>query len=87
MLKAAGFDKVDLFMRNDADVCFGTNLEEALDFQILVGPSGEIIREAGELGKEKLAEVREDMKRSMEKYMRNGEVYMPSSTWFIMATK
>jgi SAM-dependent methyltransferase len=87
MLKAAGFDKVDLFMRNDADVCFGTNLEEALDFQILVGPSGEIIREAGELGKEKLAEVREDMKRSMEKYMRNGEVYMPSSTWFIVATK
>jgi SAM-dependent methyltransferase len=87
MLKAAGFEKVDLFRRNDAEVCIGTSLEEALDYQILVGPSGEIIREAAELGQEKLPEVREDMKRMMEKYVRNGGVYMPSSTWFIMARK
>jgi SAM-dependent methyltransferase len=87
MLKAAGFDKVDLFRRNDAEICIGTSLDEALDFQILVGPSGEIIREAAELGQKKLPEVREDMRRSMEKYLRNGEVYMPSSTWFIMARK
>jgi SAM-dependent methyltransferase len=87
MLRAAGFDKVDFFRRNDAEVCIGTSLEEALDYQILVGPSGEIIREAGELGQQKLAEVREDMKKSMEKYVKNGGVYMPSSTWFIMARK
>jgi len=87
MLKAAGFEKVDLFKRNDADVCMGTSLEEAIDFQILVGPSGEIIREASELGREKLPEVREDMRKSMEKYMRDGGVYMPSSTWLIMARK
>jgi SAM-dependent methyltransferase len=87
MLKAAGFEKVDLFMRNDAEVCIGTSLDEALDYQILVGPSGEIIREAGELGQEKLPEVREDMRRMMEPYVKNGGVYMPSSTWFIMARK
>ncbi|HVY55290.1 MAG TPA: methyltransferase domain-containing protein [Thermodesulfobacteriota bacterium] len=87
ILKAAGFGNVVLFKRNDADICIGTSLEEALDYQILVGPSGEIIREAGELGKDKLPEVREDMKRMMEKYRRNGGVYMPSSTWFIMARK
>ena len=87
MLKAAGFEKVDLFQRNDADVCIGTSLEEAVDFQILVEPSGEIIREAAELGQEKLPEVREDMRKSMEKYLRDGGVYMPSSTWLIMARK
>jgi SAM-dependent methyltransferase len=87
MLKAAGFEKVDLFMRNDAEVCIGTSLDEALDYQILVGPSGEIIREAGELGQEKLPEVRDDMRRMMEPYVKNGGVYMPSSTWFIMARK
>ena len=87
MLKAAGFEKVDLFKRNDADVCIGTSLEEAVDFQILVGPSGEIIREAAELGQEKLPEVRDDMRKSMEKYLRDGGVYMPSSTWLIMARK
>ena len=87
MLKAAGFENVVLFKRNDAVVCIGTSLEEALDFQILVGPSGEIIREAGELGRETLPEVREDMKRSMRKYEKADGVYMPSSTWFIMARK
>ncbi len=87
MLKAAGFEKVDLFRRNDAEVCIGTSLEEAIDFQILVGPSGEIIREAAELGKEKLPVVREDMRRAMEAYVRDGGVYMPSSTWLIMARK
>ena len=87
MLQAAGFEKVDLFRRNDADVCIGTSLEEAIDFQILVGPSGEIIREAAELGQEKLPEVREDMRKSMENYVRDGGVYMPSSTWLIMARK
>ncbi|MEW6144544.1 MAG: class I SAM-dependent methyltransferase [Thermodesulfobacteriota bacterium] len=87
MLRAAGFEKVDLFMRNDAEVCIGTSIEEALDYQILVGPSGEIIREAAELGQEKLPLVREDMKRAMEPYVKNGGVYMPSSTWFIMARK
>ena len=87
MLRAAGFEKVDLFKRNDADVCIGTSLEEAIDFQILVGPSGEIIREAAELGQEKLPEVREDMRKSMENYVRDGGVYMPSSTWLIMARK
>ena len=87
MLKAAGFENVVLFKRNDAEICIGTSMEEALDFQILVGPSGEIIREAGELGREKLPEVREDMKRSMKKYEKADGVYMPSSTWFIMARK
>ncbi len=87
MLKAAGFENIELFKRNDADICIGTSMAEALDYQILVGPSGEIIREAGEQGQEKLPEIREDMERSMEKFRRNGGVYLPSSTWFIMARK
>jgi ubiquinone/menaquinone biosynthesis C-methylase UbiE len=87
ILKAAGFDNVVLFKQNDAEVCVGTSLEEAVDFQILVGPSGEIIREAGELGKEKLPVVRQDMEDEMRKSLREDGVYLPSSTWFIMARK
>ena len=87
MLKAAGFEDVVLFKRNDAEVCVGTSLEEAVDFQILVGPSGEIIREADELGKEKLPSVRKDMEDAMRKTLRDDGVYLPSSTWFIMARK
>jgi len=87
MMKAAGFEDVVLFKRNDAEVCVGTSLQEAVDFQIMVGPSGEIIREAAELGKEKLPEVRQDMEDEMRKTLREDGVYLPSSTWFIMARK
>ena len=87
MLQAAGFQNIELFKRNDADICIGTTMEEALDFQILVGPSGEIVREAAELGQEKLPVIRQDMASSMKDYEKPDGVYLPSSTWFIMARK
>ena len=87
MLNAAGFEDILLFKRNDADVCVGTSMEEAIDFQILVGPSGEIIREAQALGQEKLPHIREEMKNSMTPHEKADGVYLPSSTWFIMARK
>ena len=65
----------------------GTNLEEAIDFQILVGPSGEIIREAGDEGQEKLPTIRQEMKDFLGQYLRDDGVYLPSSTWAIMARK
>ena len=87
MMKAAGFTNVELFRRIDADICIGASIEEAIDYQILVGPSGEIIREAGELGKEKLPEIRQELTALMATYQRNDGVYLPSSTWAIMARK
>jgi hypothetical protein len=87
MLAAAGFTDVDLFERNDADICVGTTLEEAVDFQILVGPSGEIIREAGEDGKRLLPVIRERLFELLRPYERSDGVYMASSTWMIRARK
>jgi hypothetical protein len=87
MLKAAGFPEIELFKRIDADVCMGTNLEEAIDFQILVGPAGEIIREAGDEGQEKLPNIRQEMKDFLGRHLRDDGVYLSSSTWAIMARK
>ena len=87
MLKAAGFPEVEVFKQVDAEVCMGVDLEEAVDFQILVGPSGEIIREAKEEGQEKLPQVRQAMKEMLTPYLKEGGVFMPSSTWAIMARK
>mgnify|MGYP001829045206 FL=1 len=87
MLAAAGFPQTEVFRRIDADVCIGSDIEEAIDYQLLVGPSGEIVREAGQLGKQKLPELRDDLRRLMEPYLRPEGVYMPSSTWAIMARK
>jgi len=88
MLKAAGFDRVELFRRIDAEICIGTGVEEAIDYQILVGPAGEIVREAGEEGQRKLERIRAEMRALLEQHRRgDGSVWMPSSTWAIMARK
>ena len=87
MLEAAGFSEVELFHRIDADVCVGNDLEEAIDYQIVVGPSGEIVREAGDEGRRKLPEIRRDLGILMAPYLRDDGVFMPSSTWAIMARK
>jgi len=87
MLAAAGFPEVELFKRIDADVCVGRDIEEAIDYQILVGPSGEIIREAGDEGRRKLPEIRRELAEFMAPYLRDAGVFMPSSTWAIMARK
>ena len=87
MMKASGFTNIDMFRRIDADICIGTSIDEAIDYQVLVGPSGEIIREAGDLGKEKLPEIRQELAALMAKHQRDDGVYLPSSTWAIMARK
>jgi ubiquinone/menaquinone biosynthesis C-methylase UbiE len=87
MLQAAGFRSVQCFESVDADICIGTTLEEAIDYQILVGPSGEIVREAGALGQRKLPEIRAQLKELFLPYLREDGVFMPSSTWFIVARK
>jgi ubiquinone/menaquinone biosynthesis C-methylase UbiE len=87
MLAAAGFPTIELFERVDADVCIGRTVEEAIDYQILVGPSGEIIREAGEDGQRRLPEIREKLATLMRSHARNDGVYMASSTWVIIARK
>jgi SAM-dependent methyltransferase len=88
MLKAAGFTQVELFERIDADICIGSSVEEAIDYQILVGPSGEIVREAGAQGERELPLIRADLRALLERYRRDdGSVWMPSSTWAIMARK
>ena len=87
MLAAAGFTDVSLFKRADADICVGNSLEEAIDFQTMVGPAGEIIREAGELGKQKLSIVRQAIAKHMRQFQTDSGIYMPSSCWLIMAHK
>src|SRR5689334_1007431 len=87
MLEAGGFSDVELFERIDADICVGRTVEEAIEYQILVGPSGEIVREAGEEGQRRLPEIRKALAKLMEANLREDGVYLPSSTWAIVARK
>jgi len=85
MLAAAGFTDVVLFERNDADMCVGRTIDEAIDYQILIGPSGEIVREAGEEGQRRLPEIRAKLGEMLRAHVRQDGVFMPSSTWLIAA--
>lgn len=87
MLAAAGFASVQPFERVDIDICVGTTLDEAIDYQLLVGPSGEIVREAGEQGVRCMPEIRARLKARLLPHLREGGVFLPSSTWFIVANK
>ena len=86
MLKSAGFERIS-FERNDAEICVGKNLEEAVSFAMELGPAGEIIRLAGENGENLRETVRSALTETLGKYSRNDGVWAPSSTWFISATK
>ena len=87
MLAAAGFPVIEAFERIDADICIGRTPEEAVDFQLLVGPSGEIVREAGEQAKRLLPTISAELMKLMRAHQRADGVYMPSSTWAIVARK
>jgi SAM-dependent methyltransferase len=86
MLAAAGFCDPEFF-RIDAEICVGRTIDEAIDFQILVGPSGEIVREAGEEGKRKLPDIQRDLHDLLAAHVRSDGVWMASSSWAIVARK
>ena len=47
-LRIAGYTDIR-FERIDAEVLVGRDLDEAVAFQLAIGPAGEVYREAGEL--------------------------------------
>jgi ubiquinone/menaquinone biosynthesis C-methylase UbiE len=85
MLLGVGFDAVT-FERFDTDICIGRNLEEAVDFAMMLGPAGEIIRLAGEEGEKRRPQVIAVLSEALSPHSRSDGVWAPSSTWFVTAT-
>lgn len=85
VLSAAGFEGVR-HRRIDRPVCVGRDLTEALQYQLLVGPAGFVMREAGPRGQAKRDAVVRDLQRLLEGFQRpDGSIWMDSSTWLITA--
>lgn len=87
MLAAAGFAHVELFERCDIDICVGRTVDEAIDYQILVGPSGELVRLAGAEGQRRMPEIRARLTELFRDHLREDGVFLPSSSWLISARK
>ncbi|MEX2150534.1 MAG: class I SAM-dependent methyltransferase [Steroidobacteraceae bacterium] len=84
MLKSAGFAGIS-FERFDADICIGSDLEDAVEFAMALGPAGEIMRLAGDAGERLKPQVTAVLRDTLSAYARKDGVWAPSSTWFISA--
>lgn len=83
-LKAAGFTDI-AFERVDADVRMGNDVRDAIDFQIALGPAGEVYREAGEEAEQKKDVIATDLEQLLKPHAHADGVFMPSSSWVITA--
>ena len=85
-LKAAGF--VDArFEALDGDVMIGATVDQAVEFQLALGPAGEIVREAGDLAQRRRPEIEAALRTELARHQRDGNVWMRSGSWTITARK
>lgn len=83
-LRAAGFECVR-FERVDAAIRMGNDIDDAIGFQLALGPAGEVVREAGHLAAQKEAAIRADLAALLRPHLREDGVWMNSSSWVISA--
>jgi len=83
-LEIAGYTDIS-FERVDAKVLVGRDLDEAVEFQLAIGPAGEVFREAGAEGERRRGEVVAAFKQAMAPFVTKDGVMMPSSSWKVTA--
>jgi ubiquinone/menaquinone biosynthesis C-methylase UbiE len=85
MMKAAGYDRIE-FRRVDAPVLVGKDVDDAIAFQLAIGPAGEVFREAGMLAEAKRAEIEAALAAAIHAQKKAADgVVMDSSSWVISA--
>lgn len=83
-LEIAGYDQIE-FERIDAPLMVGNTLDDAVGFQLALGPAGEVYREAGALAEAKHDEIVAALNSELEKYVTDEGVVLQSSSWKIRA--
>jgi len=83
-LEIAGYTDI-AFERVDAEVFVGKDLDDAVAFQLAIGPAGEVYREAGQLAAERHDEIAAALKAALAPYQRPNGVMMDSSSWKVTA--
>jgi ubiquinone/menaquinone biosynthesis C-methylase UbiE len=84
ILDAAGWRDPE-WQAIDAPIRLGT-LDESVTFQMLLGPAGEIVREAGERGAEQADAIAAELRQAMAPWVdADGVVAAPSASWCVTA--
>jgi len=83
MMEIAGYEDI-AFKRVDAPVLVGTTVEDAINFQLALGPAGEVFREAGEEAERKRGEIEAALADAINAQKKEaGGIVMDSSSWVI----
>lgn len=84
-MTAAGFTDI-AFERVDERMMIGRDARDAIDFQLAVGPAGEVFREAGDLAERKRPEIEAALTAMYETQERDADgIWMDTSSWVISA--
>jgi SAM-dependent methyltransferase len=83
-LKIAGFEQIAL-QRSDLPLKIGNDLDHAVEFNMALGPAGEVLR----LWEDRIDEIRPkiaaDLREALSEFEGPDGVYAPASTWIISA--
>lgn len=84
-LKIAGFEQITL-QRCDLPLKIGHDLDHAVEFNMALGPAGEVLR----MWEDRIDEIRPkiaaDLREALAEFEGPDGVYAPASTWIIGAT-
>jgi ubiquinone/menaquinone biosynthesis C-methylase UbiE len=83
-LEIAGFEGIG-FERIDGPVVVGKSADNAMRFQLAIGPAGEVFREAGDLAEQRRDEIEQALREALAPYEQDEGIVMPSSSWTITA--
>ena len=83
-LEIAGYRDIQ-FERIDAQVFVGKDIDDAVAFQLALGPAGEVYREAGKLAEDCHEEIAQALKAQLANHLGPNGVMMDSSSWRVTA--
>ncbi len=83
-LEIAGYKDIQ-FEQVDAQVFVGKDLDDAVAFQLAIGPAGEVYREAGKLAEQQHDEITKALKNQLAPFEGPNGVMMASSSWKVTA--
>ncbi len=85
MMTAAGLEDIQ-FRRVDAPVLVGADVDDAIAFQLAIGPAGEVFREAGDEAERKRPRIEAALAEAINRNPRAADgIVMESSSWVISA--
>ena len=84
MLTSAGYEAPE-FERVDAPLLVGKSARDSMDFQLALGPAGEVFREAGDLAEQRRDEIEQALSEEISQHLTDEGIVMASSSWVISA--